>query len=281
MPAPLRSRVFVCAALLLGLPALPGAANPAAPTAPGVFMPGSAKSAFKSLINPVANSTDQHGQKLLLQNVVPGQLLKFLHWDTPAGTLPPGVTSVRSLPSDNALIVDATPEGFAKVKEIVKALDIVPRQVKIKIVFVRPTAKDVEALRPDYLSGKAAADLFALLVRRGDQVVEAPVVTTTDNVPATIQMSAQADAAHNFTMTNGFSVTPRVNGDDTITLTVQTQLGSTSSRPTQNTVRSGEMLMVRETKGANGLPERLLFVMPTLLSGKAAGEKAPVTFAGP
>src|SRR6185437_7891033 len=44
--------------------------------------------------------------------------------------LPEGVDRIYALEGDNSLLVEATPDGFNRIRDIIKNLDIAPRQVQ-------------------------------------------------------------------------------------------------------------------------------------------------------
>lgn len=226
--------------------------------------------------------------------------------------LPEGVTTIYALQSDNSLLIEATPEGFNRVRQIVKNLDVAPRQVQIKVEFVTASVNDIESLGINfdlvpypgveisstqgsssriqsaissgaetylqYATGNLVATLFQALVRSRGKVVQSPLITTTNNVPASITVSqdipyvttgavivpgnnnnvAQTNQANNFTITSGLFVTPRINSDDTVTLNLQPQITdisgaavagappptTTQSLTTLRTVRSGETMVL-------------------------------------
>lgn len=226
--------------------------------------------------------------------------------------LPEGVTTIYALQSDNSLLIEATPEGFNRVRQIVKNLDVAPRQVQIKVEFVTASVDDIESLGINfdlvpypgveisstqgsssriqsaissgaetylqYATGNLVASLFQALIRSRGKVVQSPLITTTNNVPASITVSqdipyvttgavivpgnnnnvAQTNQANNFTITSGLFVTPRINSDDTVTLNLQPQITdisgnavagappptTTQSLTTLRTVRSGETMVL-------------------------------------
>lgn len=286
MPLLFKRLAFLPACLTLGtlLCALPTlAASPAAPAA------------------GVAVKT----QTLLLQHVVPGDLLKTLHWDQAAG-LPEGVTQISALPATNSLSVVATPSGFAKVRQLVKILDVAQRQVQIKFALANATAADLKAsgIRFDvipypgllslpeanlgYASGIPAVVQFLQTLRTQGTVLQSPTVITTNNVDAALSVSGQPVPALPAVESFTFAATPRVNSDDTVTLALHPQAvlrvaGKTSPDGTPatalqdlrtlRTVRSGDTLVITNLfPGAAGAGSQLLlFVTPTIMpTGKGA-----------
>ena len=225
--------------------------------------------------------------------------------------LPEGVDRLYAIEGDNSLLVFSTVDGFNLVKEIVKNLDIAPRQVEIKVEFVTASVSDVDnfginfSLIPvpnvqarftpaldstaggsgattnpnSYLQftyGNIAGQLYALLQKTRTKLVSAPMISTTNNVPAyinftqTIPFQTQnttivpnggtvTTTQQNIQYINTFlPVTPRINGDDTVTLDIQPTISAPTGTPangqpaptsTQNlqttrTVRSGETMVI-------------------------------------
>ncbi len=223
------------------------------------------------------------------------------------GALPEGVDRIFALQGDNSLFIEATPDGFNRVRDIVKNLDIAPRQVQIKVEFVTASVNDVDAFGINFslvpypgievnnnqgtqanessipqtyvqvAAGNIVAQLFSSLVRTRGKVVQAPLITTTNNVTAQIQITTQipfitttnvvggngtvtSNTSQNFLpISTGLAVQPRINSDDTITLNLQPQISDVSGPPslsggppptiTQNlttlrTVRNGETMVL-------------------------------------
>ncbi len=225
--------------------------------------------------------------------------------------LPPGVDKIFALQSNNSLLVFATPDGYNLVKQIVKILDVAPRQVEIKVEFVTASVTDVDALginfdlvpypglevssgqgsgqfggtvsglQPTFLqyaTGNIAAQLFQTLTRTRGKVVEAPLITTTNNVEARIQVvtqipffttgvvsnggvaggTTQTNQANFLPLTTGLDITPRINSDDSVTMNLQPQITDTTGQPsvggipptvqqfltTLRTVRSGDTMVL-------------------------------------
>ena len=227
------------------------------------------------------------------------------------GQLPQGVEKIFALQSNNSLLVFATPDGYNLVKQIVKILDVAPRQVEIKVEFVTASVTDVDALginfdlvpypglevssgqgsgqfggtisgiQPTFLqyaTGNIAAQLFQTLTRTRGKVVEAPLITTTNNVEARIQVvtqipffttgvvsnggvaggTTQTSQANFLPLTTGLDITPRINSDDSVTMNLQPQITDTTGQPsvggipptvqqfltTLRTVRSGDTMVL-------------------------------------
>ncbi len=241
--------------------------------------------------------------------------------------LPQGVEKILALQSNNSLVVYATTEGFNQVKTIVKLLDVAPRQVQIKVEFVTASVSDVDALginfdlvpypglevssnqgtgsfggvvnglNPTFLqyqTGNIVAQFFQTLTRTRGKVVQAPLITTTNNVPASIQIvtqipffttgvvsnggvaggTTQSTQANFLPLTTGLTIVPRINADDSVTMNLQPQITDTTgqasvggipptisqSLTTLRTVRSGDTMVLgglvrkQETASSQRIP---------------------------
>jgi general secretion pathway protein D len=180
--------------------------------------------------------------------------------------LPEGVDPPIAYDVDNSLLVRGDPEGLEQLREIIRLLDIPPRQVVIRAEFVDVSIADVDSfgilwdIRPAgnlilntpttaaatslslvYASGNAVANLRATLTRQTSNVLQAPIISTINNVPASIEVSESIpifttntifnnNIAQNVTtvnyiqVANGLQVQPRINGDNSITLYIEPQL---------------------------------------------------------
>jgi hypothetical protein len=233
---------------------------------------------------PIAG--EMHWQTLLLQHVVPGDILKALHWDKAAG-LPAGVTNVYALQSNNSLLVRATPAGFAQVRDLVRVLDVEPRRVQIRFALAHATDAGLKASgvifesaplpslltvpMPDtkYATGNGVAALLQALTRQG-AVTQSPVLTTSNNVDAGVTFSTPSQSLGVASVT--FAATPRVNSDDSVTLVLHPSFSDGTVKReirTLRTVRSGDtmVLVLPSPIPDAGGKNLLLFVTPTLLSG--------------
>lgn len=214
---------------------------------------------------------------IVLQNTVPMDILKLMHWDHSAN-LPAGVTQIESVPIQNALAVIATPAGLAKVREIVKALDIEPRQVGIKSALAHASDTDLKksgiefklapldepGLKPVfviYATGTLVIQFIQALTKQ-HAVMLGPFLDTTDNAQASISLSDNGESLV-------FAATPHVNGDGSVTLALHTTLSNgtvTREISTLRTVKNGDAVVIvmppaaSQTDGQN----LLLFVTPTI-----------------
>ncbi len=253
----------------------------------------------------------------------------------PQAQLPAGVARIFALQSNNSLLVEATPDGYNQVKQIVKILDVAPRQVSVKVEFVTASVTDVDALgvnfdlvpypglevssgqgtgsfggtvsgvQPTFLqyaTGNIVAQLFQTLTRTRGKVVQAPIITTTNNVPASIQVTTEIPFFTQAVVSNGgvaggttqsnqanllpiqtfLNITPRINSDDTVTMLLQPQISDTTGQPsvggipptvtqtltTLRTVRSGDTMvlggLVRKQESASSQRIPILADIPYL-----------------
>lgn len=182
--------------------------------------------------------------------------------------LPEGVDPPIAYDVDNSLLVRGDPEGLDQLRDIIRLLDIPPKQVQIKAEFVDvrisdlddfgiewqiraanniglslPAGADVSSnsISLRYASGNAVATLRAAVTRQTSNILQAPIISTINNVPASIQVgdqipifSQQVILTNNVAQTvtvvnyinvsNGLQVLPRINGDNSITMFLTPQL---------------------------------------------------------
>jgi RNA polymerase sigma factor (sigma-70 family) len=222
-------------------------------------------------------------QTIVLQHVVPLDIVKSQNWDQ-AASLPAGVTKVEAVSDQNALLVTATPEGFAKVQEIIKSLDVEPRQVQIQAAYADVTEADLGASgvnfslvpldKPQagstpvlvrYASGSPAVGLLQTLTKQ-QAVKLAPDITTTNTVTANIHITTKLSSGQ--TASTEFSVTPRINSDNSVTLALRLTLSDGTVKreiSTLRTVANGDTIVIvkpPDVSQPNG-KNLLLFVTPT------------------
>lgn len=189
-----------------------------------------------------------------------------------AALVPEGISSVIGIDIDNSLLVQYDdPAALTALRDIIRLLDVPPKQVQIKVEFIDVNISDVNSfgiswqLQPAgnlgvslpgggdpaslslvYSSGIAVASLRAALTTRTSNIIQSPIVTTVnnglgavviqDNVPTVITQQialANGNVINNSTpisvpSVNSLVVQPRINGDNSITLTVAPQLSSVS-----------------------------------------------------
>jgi type II secretory pathway component GspD/PulD (secretin) len=176
---------------------------------------------------------------------------------------PEGLQGIFANDPDNSLIVQGTPEAIEYIRRILRFIDIAPKQVLIRAEFVTVSRNDLEQFGIDwnlarvnltagatgfanrnapvfvnYATGNLAANLRTLLTQGRGRVVNAPIVTTMNNVPAAvsfvtndwieIQQTFFDPQGRPIVFTTPFplfaisalQVMPRVNADGTITLSL-------------------------------------------------------------
>lgn len=247
----------------------------------------------------LAQSAPAAPRTIVLQHVVPAELLKSLHWDN-AKDLPAGVLQITALPTTNALSIVATPDGFAQVKEIVALADIAPRQVKMEFALAALTDAQLKAfgIRFDlipvpgikglppktikYASGKKVTAFLRTLQAR-KMCPPASALTTTTNTDAKLLLSRYPLLPNVRGVV--LEATPRLGEDGAITLALSplvvwhvpgkanpdgTPQLATEGLRGDRTVRNGEtMVYVNLFAGSAGPNKRLLlFVTPTVLPQK-------------
>lgn len=108
----------------------------ALPFAALVLLPITATAQSLKPLPPLPSNLQYH--TIVLQHAYPADILSTMHWqaDKSAGgaKLPDGVSRIFALQSNNRLLVEATPDGYKQIKEIVTALDITPQQVRMTAV---------------------------------------------------------------------------------------------------------------------------------------------------
>ncbi len=248
-----------------------------------------------------------------------------------ASQLPIGVTRIFALQSNNSLLIEATPDGYNTVKQLVKILDVAPRQVEIKVEFVTASVTDVDnlgvnfdlvpypglefgtqngnstitqAIPPTFLqyaTGNLIAQLFQTLTRTRGKVVQAPIITTTNNVQATINITTQipffttsvtstgginntnqqSQQANFLPISTSLTITPRINSDDSVTMNLSPTISDTTGQSvggipatisqsitTLRTVRSGDTMvlggLVRKQETSSTIRIPILADLPIL-----------------
>ena len=63
-------------------------------------------------------------QQVAVKNASPASILVTMRWNTPASVLPQGVRRIYALQNSHRLLVEATPDGYARLKAIVGPLDV-------------------------------------------------------------------------------------------------------------------------------------------------------------
>jgi len=177
---------------------------------------------------------------------------------------PEGIDYLMPYPADNSLLVKGTPEGIEELQELIKKLDIAPRQVSIKAEFVEINTSEASNLGIDwsiqrlgqvfethfnpggnvvfgYANGNVMANLRTQLLQNKSKLVNAPIISTLNNTPATIQITKQipywtssgyygtgttqtTQTVNMLSIQSMLMVLPRINGDESITVTLMPQV---------------------------------------------------------
>jgi len=249
---------------------------------------------------PHAAADAPHWNRLVLQHAALGTVMALTRWGR-GGSEPKGVKHLVFMMGSNTLLVNATPDGFAQVQEIVRRLDVAPRRVQVGVMAVTVTAADlkVSGVRFDRVAldsmgtagdpphgfmeagtGEAIAVYRAALTRQG-AIGQSPVVAADSYTEAAVDFSGVSSEIGIKRIILG--VMPRVNGDNSVTLQLRptfsrlvagrtnpdgTPLIETKEVHTSRTLSSGAtLLLVSSLPGATGASSRylLLFVTPTVL----------------
>ncbi|WP_395094672.1 hypothetical protein [Armatimonas sp.] len=214
---------------------------------------------------------------------------------------PLGIDNILASDADNTLIVQGDAQDIEELKALIRFLDVAPKQVEIRAEFVTVNMQDIESfgiqwqfspannldismappsgstpqLAVQYASGNAVANLRAAYVKQTNNVLQAPIISTSNNTPATVFISDVAFVNQStviqpqfggppivanqlvpITAVNLFTVTPHINGDGTISMFLNPQLQSqtinSSGVPRQTTqgvstfrrIKSGETMML-------------------------------------
>ena len=185
---------------------------------------------------------------------------------------------------DNSLIVRGRPEAIEYIRRILRFLDIAPKQVLIRAEFITVSRNEIDKFGIDwnlarvnltagasgladraapvfvnYASGNLVANLRAQLTRGRGRVINAPIITTQNNMPASVSITVQDWILQEFVVFNAqgqpttfsqpvpifipsfLSVIPRINADGTITLSLIPTLTTTER------VRVGNQDLPRST----------------------------------
>jgi general secretion pathway protein D len=176
--------------------------------------------------------------------------------------VPENIESMLAYDIDNTIIVRTSDEdALRELKEIIRLLDIAPKQLMIKAEFVEVSQDDVRQFGIDwqlargnlvagnpgfaagqvfmnYATGNVAAQLRATLTEGKGRLVSSPMVTTLNNLPVSLAIGREIPvfitsptAGGNGVVVlqtdlqtvqaqSGMDVLARINGDDTITLTI-------------------------------------------------------------
>jgi len=181
-----------------------------------------------------------------------------------------GLDGIVANDIDNSIIVRGRPEAIEYIRQILRFLDIAPKQVLIRAEFVTVSRNEIDKFGIDwnlarvnltagasgladraapvfvnYASGNLVANMRSQLTRGRGRVINAPIITTQNNMPASVSITVQDWILQEFVVFNAqgqpttfsqpfpilipsfLSVVPRVNADGTITLSLIPTLTTT------------------------------------------------------
>lgn len=154
-----------------------------------------------------------------------------------AFSLPGDIEQIVSIDAQNVVLVaGGSDEDIRRLQELIDVLDQPLRQVEMEAQFVEVNGADLSQFGVDF-SGKGNADsagayqigfvrnnftakLNKLVAEGSAKIVSAPRVTAINNVPATIRATPSPDRAPTW----AYNATPTINGDDTITILLQSKI---------------------------------------------------------
>lgn len=180
------------------------------------------------------------------------------------GLVPDDIDYIGYDPSDNSIIVMGTPSAVGELRRLVELFDVEPRQVEIRVEFITTSqslAKSFgiewqlsrgaiftgtrsgqfirtgDPIFVNYASGNLSARLRAQLLEGDGTVVNAPMVRTLNNQPASVFQTVTTSIftpviasgqggnivtynVNPITINTGLSVRPRINGSGKITMSL-------------------------------------------------------------
>lgn len=168
---------------------------------------------------------------------------------------------------DNSIIIKGDEDAIAQFKNMVRMLDVPPKQVEIKAEFVEVKTNDIKKFGIDwslqrldesfetqfgpsgnvlfaFASGNLTVAAAAQLTRDVGTIINAPIISTLNNQWAEISITNEIPFWSSTTIITdtgpvtspyvefihvetGLGVLPRVNGDGTVTMTLQPQVSDT------------------------------------------------------
>lgn len=156
----------------------------------------------------------------------------------PSFELPAGVTRLVPFDAQTLLLVKGgDAEDFRQLQELTRILDQPLRQAEIEVQFVELPAAELSAFGIEqgdlkgpqvrFLRGNFQARLNALVAGGRAKIIAAPRATLINNMEATLSAN-QPDSGDNSSAPPNwsFTVTPTINGDDTITLLSHLSVGT-------------------------------------------------------
>jgi general secretion pathway protein D len=220
---------------------------------------------------------------------------------------PQGIQSIIANEEDNSIIVRGTADGIAKLKQIITFIDRAPKQVEIKLEYITANTANADTFginwdiipfpnvgvafngpgldgtqgstSLNYAQGNMVAQMEALLTKSNGKVIEAPIITTTNNTPASFNFSTEIPYETTTTVAqsggnavsgtqvnflqipNSLTIVPRINGDDSVSMLISPTISTAGTPPfsgapppvSQQSVRSYRTVANGETMVIGGL----------------------------
>lgn len=172
--------------------------------------------------------------------------------------VPDGIEDVIAFDIDNSLLIKGDEDAIQKFKEILRLLDVAPAQVEIKAEFIQVSTSEAKKMGIDWslqrlnesfqtqfnpggnvtyglAVGNLTAQLKAELTSSVGRIINSPIISCTNNMDAYISIgkeipywtgsttttnnvTSQTYAVDFITIDTSLEVTPRVNGDGSITM---------------------------------------------------------------
>lgn len=172
---------------------------------------------------------------------------------TPKSLLPSGITQILPNDRDNTLLVRGTAEAIRDFKETIRLLDVAPRQVKIGVRVVRVQF---------FEDGKTQ-----------EQELGTGTVVAASNRSATLSVGGRTGYS--------LSLQPRINGDDSVTITGEFNVLSQIERNRyyQNATRNTRRVADGETRRLLGVSDsKDESIRVAVAQGRLPEQWAPATF---
>lgn len=154
--------------------------------------------------------------------------------------LPPGVSRIYALNSSHSLLIEATPDGFETMRQIVRFLDVAAHGISPKVSYLTVTAEDAKLKWEDtpdihlqITSGPAVTQALARLLKSGRTMT---AVQTLHEYESSEPLEW---------IVPGYRLRqPRLNSDDSLTLMLDPQDSTATATKTPHLQR-GEAIAIK------------------------------------
>ena len=163
---------------------------------------------------PAASRTEQQRESLVLRWIKPSDFVRRLAEVTDADgkqTILAGFGRVAPDDARRRVVLQGTPRVMKNLHELVQLLDVEPKHAAFTLRVLRFPADKMVIYNPD--------DLPEQRVLRGGEVVTTATAKTDNNVPVVVYAIGDGRLFH-------ITVTPHINGDDTVTTSMELVEGS-------------------------------------------------------